>query len=304
MKTADCVDAVLRSIESAERHIGSEYVHNLAGTMATVGALPHYAVTAEPGVVGVISGRDGVATFYEAAHDYAIPEASRFLTQIASDWYMFVENMPTRKWVADGSLRTAHTATLLVTGSDGIRGEFIWERPTSGSSASAGHASLPMGSLRSIDLHEQFLAAVCDGDTDTLGPLLDPDCTWAERDYLSDAEGGAMLDLHGAAAAAEYISGWCDRFRPERVSILNRQATDWYVFAEELWIVRPDEGKRQQVRKAVIYPVTETGRIGGAIGFGTGPGAASSLADLCVGQAFWPKAETGPHARTRSQGPM
>src|SRR5579872_2859982 len=105
METNSDVEAVLRNIEAAEEHIASEYVYDLAGTMATVGASPHYAVTAEPGVVGVISGRDGVAAFYEGAHQYAVPQASRFLTQIASDWYLFVENMPTRRWVADGSLR-------------------------------------------------------------------------------------------------------------------------------------------------------------------------------------------------------
>jgi hypothetical protein len=118
MKASHSIGALLSSIRTAEAHIRSEYVRDLAGTMATVGPHPHYAVTAAPGAISVISGRDGVAGFYEAAHKFAVPEASRFLTQIASDWYMFVENMPTRRWVADGSQRTVHTVTLLVTGSD------------------------------------------------------------------------------------------------------------------------------------------------------------------------------------------
>jgi len=203
-----------------------------------------------------------------------------------------VENMPTRTWVADGSLRTAHTATLLVTGSDGVKGEFIWERPPSQGTAEAGTASPPMGSLRSVSLHEQLLGAVCNDDTAALRSLLDGECTWAERNYLSDAEGGAILELHGEAAAIDYLAAWHQRYRPERVSVLNRQATDWYVFAEELWIVRPDDDGRRQFRKAVIYPVDDAGRIRGAIGFGTDLEVTSSMVDHCVGQAFWPKTDT------------
>ena len=58
----------------------------------------------------------------------------------------------------------------------------------------------------------------------------------------SDAEGGAILELRGSAAAVDHLAQWHARYRPERVSVLNRQATDWYVFAEELWTVRPDGG--------------------------------------------------------------
>jgi hypothetical protein len=305
MKTDDCVEPVLQSIAAAEAHVRSEYVHDLAGTMTTVGARPHYAVTAEPGVIGVISGRQGVAALYEGAHNHAVPAASRFLTQIATDWYMFVENMPTRRWVADGSLRTVHTATLLVIDRDGLKGEFVWERPAPAAGAAAEPALLPVGSLRSLGLHEEFLAAVCRGDGLALGSLVDPGCTWAERDYLSGADGGTILELHGAAAAVDHFGQWHRRYRPERVSILNRQATDWYVFAEELWIVRPDRGGRRQYRKAVIYPVSPAGRIQGAIGFGTDPAAASPSADLSLGQAFWPDFATdASESRQRQRVPL
>jgi hypothetical protein len=297
METNPGVEAVLRNIAAAEAHVGSEYVYDLAGTMATVGASPHYAVTAEPGVIGVISGRDGVSAFYENAHKYAVPQASRFLTQIAGDWFLFVENMPTRRWVADSSLRTVHTATLLVTGRDGVLGEFIWERPAG--QAAAADALLPLGQFRSVSRHEEFLAAVCAGDRTSIEALLDPASTWAERDYLSEAEGGAILELRGAAAAANHLAQWHARYRPERVSILNRHATDWYVFAEELWVVRPEGGERRQLRKAVIYPVGAIGKLQGVVGFGTDPEPASSLADRSLGQAFWPADDKEPSPRNR-----
>jgi hypothetical protein len=308
MKTSHDIEPLLRSIDAAEAHVRSEYVRDLPGTMATVGASPNYALTAAPGVVSVISGRHGVAGFYAAAHEAAVPQASRFLTQITSDWYMFFENMPTREWIADGSLRTVHTATLLTTGSDGITGEFVWERPPAETGAAADTGALPIGSLRSVTFHEAFLAATCEGDRAALLALLDSNCAWAERDYLNEAEGGAILDLRGASATADHFAQWHRRYRPERVSILNRQATDWYVFAEELWIVRPGDGDRRQYRKAVIYPVNQDGKLAAAIGFGTDPEPPSSMADVCLGQAFWPEAEIDRRrrlqSRTRTPSPM
>jgi hypothetical protein len=294
MKADDRVDAVLKSIGTAEAHVRSEYVRDLPGTMATVGAVPHYALTAQPGVVSVISGREGVAGFYDAAHQVAVPQASRFLTQIATDWYMFVENMPTRTWIADGSLRTVHTVTLLITDGDGIKCEFVWERPPAepATAEPATVGPLPMDQFRSVSLHEEFLVATCSGDRTAITAVLEPDCRWAERDYQSRADGGAILDLHGANAAADHLAQWHAQYRPERVSVLNRQATGWFVFAEELWTVRPDGGERRQIRKAVIYPVRPGGKLRGAIGYGTDPAVPSTLSNRSFGQAFWPEAES------------
>ena len=50
VKPAHGLDAVLHSVAACEAHVRSEYVHDLAGTMATVSSWPHYAVTAAPGV--------------------------------------------------------------------------------------------------------------------------------------------------------------------------------------------------------------------------------------------------------------
>lgn len=301
MQQNPSVEPVLRSIDAAEAHVRSEYVHDLEGTMATVGPSPHYAVTASPGVISVISGREGVAALYAGAHDYAIPDASRFLTQISGDWFLFVENAPTRKWVADGSMRTAHTATLLITGDDGVRGEFVWERPPFEPETPN---ALPLGAVRGVAAHEAFLAALRDGDAPALRALLDPDCSWAERDYVNDAPGAAILELSGSDAVIGYCEQWREAYRPELVSILNRQATDWYVFAEELWIVRTANGERRQYRKAVIYPIDAAGRIRGAIGFGTDAEAPSPSSGRCVGQAFWPAGKADAGGRTRVPKPI
>jgi hypothetical protein len=197
---------------------------------------------------------------------------------------------------------------LLITDGDGISGEFVWERPAYETTTSSAAASLPMGSLQSICLHEEFLAAVCNGQPDEIGSLLDPNCTWAERDYLSQADGGAILDLRGNTAISNHLAKWRDRYDPVQVSVLNRQATDWYNFAEELWIVRTDKGEQRQFRKALIYAISPTGKIQSAIGYGTDLQAASALAGLCLGQAFWPAPQTSgngsPQFRTLSPSPI
>lgn len=290
----NCVDAVLKSINAAEAHIKSEYRHEMAGVMDTVGADPHWAVMPEPGVIRVISGRDGVTALYEASRTAAIPQASRLLTQITSDWYMFVENIPTRLWVPDNSMRTVHTATLLVTGDDGIKGEYVWERQAPAETGKVEETSpLPGGKLRSVTAHETLLSAICEGDGAAIAEVLEPGCIWAQRNYLSDRKDGDILDLKGTPAVAAYFEKWHQAHRPEMVSILNRQATDWYVFAEELWVVRTSDDERRQYRTAVIYPVSASGRIEGAIGYGTNPEHASALHEVCVGQAFWPLPQDG-----------
>jgi hypothetical protein len=282
------VDAVLRSIEIAESHIRSEYVHDLAGTMATVGPHPRYAVTTGPGQIGVIAGRDGVAALYEGAHEWAIPQASRFLTQICTDWYVFVENMPTRKWVADASMRTVHTATLIVADTQGIKGEFVWER-LQGERRGVTDGALPLGSLASVTLHENYIAALSAGDTAKLRTFVADNAVWAERDSTSDEEGGAIVHLTDADSIVARLARWHEETRPQRVSVLNRQVTEWYVFAEELWTLAAGDGQLRQMRKAVIYPVTAGGQLGGALGWQTELEPASAQNDASFGQAFWPE---------------
>jgi hypothetical protein len=161
-----------------------------------------------------------------------------------------------------------------------------------------------MAQLHAVNLHERFLAAVRGGDTGALGTVLAPDCTWAERDYLSDAADGAILELSDAAAAADYFGRWHVRYRPEQVAILYRHATPWFVFAEELWTVRPEGGEPQQFRKAVIYAINPAGQFRATIGYGTDLEAASSAANLSVGQAYWPGSESDGANRTRTPAPM
>jgi hypothetical protein len=284
------VEAILQSIAKAERHIRSEYGTRMIGVMDTVGANPHFAMMAEPGLVKVLSGRPDIDAMYMATVEYAVPQASRLLSQTVTDWYVFVENVPTRLWIADGEMRTVQTATMFVTDdANGLSGEYAWQKYyDTGPGLSGKGDPLPDRALANLQLHCDLIDAICRGDSAALSGLLDPGCIWAQRNYLSDAIGGEILDLRSAGAAADHIAAWHDTFEPEGVTILNRKVTDWFVFAEELWLVRPG-GERRQYRTATIYPVNAAGRFEGALGFGQDPEAPSPSAVAGLGRAFWPE---------------
>jgi hypothetical protein len=298
MSADPTADAVIETIAATERHMRNEYLADWDATLATVHPEARYAL-ALPGFSKVVNGHPGVAAHYHAMESVAIPQASRIVAQVATDWYMFFENFPTRIDVASGEYRLRHTATLAPVAPPLLVGEMLWERAPESPPAE------PDAAVRTLRLHERYLDALREGDGATLSALIDPDALWAERDYVSEAPAQPILDLHGQAAAVDHCRRWQAACAPERVSILNRLATSWYVFAEELWIVAPavGGGPRRQFRKAVIYPVTPEGRIRGAIGWGTDLSPAEGLAAASsFGAGFWERqAEPTPDPLLRGR---
>jgi hypothetical protein len=100
-----------------------------------------------------------------------------------------------------------------------------------------------------------------------------------------------MLEAQGAASAAGHMAKWHAAFCPVHVTILNRKVTDWFVFAEELWVVRPAGGESRQYRTATVYPVNEAGKFEGALGFGRELEELSPSAGVKLGLSFWPVAK-------------
>jgi hypothetical protein len=291
MSERSTVDAVIETIAATERHMLHEYSGDWDATLETVHPDARYAL-AQPGFSKVVSGHAGVAAHYHSMEGVVIPHASRLVAQIATDWYMFFENFPTRIDVASGEWRIAHTATLAPVAPPLIKGEMLWEREPDTGDAD------PQAPVRSLLLHERLIDAMREGDSAALSAMIDRDAIWAERDYLSDVPEQTILDLSGAAAAVDYCRHWHAAYAPERVSILNRIATAWYVFAEELWTVAPAGagGQRRQFRKATIYAITPAGMIKGAIGWGTDLSPADgAAADASFGAAFWER-PAGDHA--------
>ncbi len=291
MTSNDLTEPLLQSIIKAERHIRSEYGTRMVGVMETIGKHPHFAMMLRPGEVTVLSGRSDVDIMYRGSVANAAPQASRLLSQRTSDWYVFIENVPTRLWVQSGEYKTVQTVTMFVTDDEnGITGEYAWQRhsPPCPPVVHDGEP-LPDRPLRNLQLHEDLLDGVCRGDRAALSATLVPGCIWAQRDYRSEVDGGEIVNLEGAEAAAEFVSQCHAALSPVHVSILNRHVTDWYVFAEELWVVEPRPGERRQYRAAVVYAVDEAGKFEAVLGFGKAMETLSPSADRKMGVAFWPE---------------
>lgn len=290
MRPSDFVEPMLRSIAEAERHMKSEYGTKMVGVMDTIGPNPHFAMMLEPGVVKVFSGRVDIEAMYKGSVTYAEPRASRLLSQLATDWYVLIENVPTRLWIADDQLRTAQTVTMFVSdGERGLSGEYSWQRYYPSEDVSGvEELAVPERALRNLKLHDDLLMAIRDGDAAALASVVDTSSLWAQRNYLSDAAGGEILSLEGIDAIASYVTHWHNAHRPRHVSILNRRVTDWFVFCEELWLVRGMDGEDLQYRAAVIYPINRAGKIEGALGFGTDLEPASPSAVNKLGLSVWP----------------
>lgn len=291
MPVNDLVEPVLRSIAKAERHIKSEYGTKMVGVMDTIGAHPHFAMMLAPGLVKVCTGRDEVDAMYKASIDFAEPQRSRLLTQLATDWYMFVENVPTRLWVAEGVERTAQTVNIFMSDdAGGLSGEYAWQRYYPPVDAFTAEDDIPGRAIENLRLHEDLLEALRTGEVSALDDILAPGCIWAQRDYLNEAAGGTILNLDSLDTIAQHVAEWHGAFRPEHVSVLNRRVTDWYVFAEELWVVRPSGGDQRQYRTASIYPVNAAGQLEAALGFGRNLEAVSPSASQGFGLSVFPRA--------------
>lgn len=305
MRPVHPVEPLLQSLIKTERHLVSEYGTKMEGVMDTIGAYPHFAMPLKPGEMARISGRDAVEAMYKASTANAEPKASRIISHVASDWYVFIENVPTRHWVAEDALKTVQTVTLFVTDDDrGITGEYAWQRHYATGEPAAGDGGLvplPDRVLANLENHERLLAALCGGDSKALGILITPDCTWATRDYHHDVVGGKLLKLEGIDAVAEWLPRWHAALCPTHVSVLNRRVTDWFVFSEELWVVRPEYGQPRQCRCANIYPLADDGRFEAALGFGLEIENIAPSADRKLGSPYW--AEPGVNIRGDISGP-
>lgn len=289
------IDAVLESCETALGHLVTEYVDDLEWTLRTVASKPTYAFMPKPGTMTVITDPAGVRQFYIDTRKEVLPSVTRIMTHLASDWYEFLENVPTRQIVGEGRDATLNTVTLFPNGGDGIQGEFLWERapeddpePLPVPAELNPSGVIPTVRLRNAKVHERFVDALAAGRVDDAVALLSPAPLWAVRSYAPDAGPAPMIKAEGRDEVRQVLQAWCDLFDVERVAVVTRLATEWYVFAEELFTVvvkaGPLAGQRREFRQANVYPVNRDGLIQGALGYGTDLVEATSRATMAIGQ--------------------
>lgn len=225
----------------------------------------------------VLTSYEQVRGYYEGRADSYVVLASSQLKSVASEWYVFNESAATLR--GEGAVGAAsaagvefvvNSAVLFPTAEDGIRGEICVTRhpfddivtgrvepppPLGGSSA-----HLPLREIEHCALLDRVGVALRDGDTAGLAKELAENHTLAVR--LDDAAGGASI--HTATGRADALAQLGALFEgASDLTLVNRIATDWYVFAEYL-LRLADGGVR---RLALTHPV-HGGRLGGSFGYG------------------------------------
>lgn len=290
------LDAVVHSIVTAERHIETEFREDLPATLASVSGRPRYAMTPKPGQLDVVTTPEGVRDFYEGSRSTFQPMATRHRLQIATDWYVFYEGVPSRLRRDTGQEYTINTVVLFPATEDGIVGEFLWERydeaaQPAGQVDNGPAYELPLGAVRSLRLHESYLAGLRAADIEGVRELLAEDCLWATRNYLDSTDNDPMVRAEGRIATLEHLTRWTGDHEIVDVSVINRYAADWYVFAEELYTVRtrsgPDAGVEQEYRLASVYPVTGDGLLQGLLGYGTDQRRVDTPRVRLLGHPIW-----------------
>jgi hypothetical protein len=293
------VGAMLSAMRVSETHLASEYLDDLEATLDSVTEMPTYVFMPEPGRVTVLTDRAAVRKFYVDSRQAFRPQASRILTHLAGDWYEFQENMPTREIIGPGRLATLNTVNIFPRAGDGIQGEFLWERygvdDEVGVPEVPAHlgpkGSLPVDRLRNAKIHEEFVKLVAADETDAAVRALRHDCIWAGRSYLANAVACPIVKAQGREAVRLALEAWKQHYSIDQVSVLTRFATDWYVFAEELYTVRIlgglQAGETREFRKACVYVISGGGLIQGEMWYGTDLTIPTAGRRPSVGRISW-----------------
>jgi hypothetical protein len=225
----------------------------------------------------VLTTYDQVRGYYEGrAGSYVVLDSAQ-LKSVATDWYLFNETAATLLGTgavggvdATGKEWIVNSAVIFPSAPDGIRGEIcitrypmddvVAETVRVPAPPSGRQTWMPLREMEHGALLDRFILAVRDGEWDKVRGDLSDRHALAVR--LDDVKGAQQVytasEGDGAAAAfQELFEGAAD------LTLLNRIASEWYVFAE--YLVKLNHGGRR--RLAVTHPV-EDGELTGTFGYG------------------------------------
>lgn len=254
-----------QSALTARRHIAAETSTDVDAICATVSPDVFFAIPVrtraghELRAGTVLTDAGQVRGYYAGRSGSYLVRSSQQLTSITTDWYVLNETAATllgtgevngvdatgREWVVS-------SVVLFPTAPDGIRGEICATRAPMDDVLLDRVVVTAGSAVANAALLDRFSLAARAGDWDAVAAELAPGHTMAVR--IDDPDGGSVV--HTASPFSALLGGGGD------LTMLNRVATDWFVFAELL--VRRTDGAR---RLALIQPV-EDGRILGTFGYG------------------------------------
>lgn len=262
----------VHAIRNVNAHIQAELTNDLDTILSTVDPEPRFALCLPVDgklTLAVYPDWEGVVRHYSGMKQWQDVLRSTQVRRLSSDWYVFQQSVATVRDVATRNEYAVDTAVFFPVDTQGIKGEILWNPLSFADFGQLGPAGRPEGPAASLmpvaERHDEFLEAWRSGDAERLAGVLAEDCAWATRNYGKEPEEHPMMSGLGrfeiATALSDGLAGW----RPRSLTLLNRIVTGWYVFAEVLW----DMGDGTQVRTGTVSGVGATGRIAGAVGWGT-----------------------------------
>jgi hypothetical protein len=99
--------------------------------------------------------------------------------------------------------------------------------------------------------------------------MFHPRAQTAVRDYVRDT--GTLNELHDTQGLRAYLEQFYARYTVQEISLVNRYACDWLVFAELMWVVeeKAAPGKLLTFYTAEYEEVRPDGLFATRIGHGT-----------------------------------
>jgi hypothetical protein len=266
-------DRRTHNLDTVNAHLAAEFSNDVPAILATVDPAPRFVLCLPAEgqrTLGVLVDWEGVVGHYSGMKEWMDVLNSTQVRRLSTDWYVFQQSVAMVRNVGSSNEYAVDTAVLFPVDTHGIKGEILWNPLSFADFEVTGPAGRAEGAA--IDLlpvvrrHDQFLEAWRSGDPDRLAGELADECAWATRNYGKGADDTPMMSGLGrsevTSALADGLAGW----HPASATVLNRIVTGWYVFAEVLW----DMGDGTGVRTATVSGVGATGRIAGAVGWGTG----------------------------------
>jgi hypothetical protein len=225
----------------------------------------------------VLTTYDQVRGYYEGRSGSYVVLDSAQLKSIATDWYLFNETAATLRGTgtvgavdATGKEWIVNSAVIFPSALDGIRGEIcitrypmddvVAETVRMPAPPSGRQTWMPLREMENGALLDRFILEVRDGEWRKVNNDLSEVHALAVR--LDDVKGSQQV----FTATDRKSAG--DAFRKlfaeaADLTLLNRIASEWYVFAE--YLVRLEGGGRR--RLALMHPV-EDGKLTGTFGYG------------------------------------
>ena len=192
------------------------------------------------------------------------------IAEIRSDWYAFMYGIGEGKVHTTGELVYSPTAVMFPTmGKQGITGELFWTRTSVGAPYTGGRTGPLASETAVLARHEELVGAMRRADAAGVTKLFHPDSQTGIRDYVNET--GTLIGLRSKQDLKAYLDQFFDRFTIVELDVVERLATDWFVFAELRWVVEDSKagGNRFRFYTAEHGEVRPDGLFASRIGHGT-----------------------------------